>query len=235
MNSTMQNNMQDTMQNTIEHKKLAIVDVDGTLIRGQSQQHLIKYLLKRKLVSKWFFIRLNLWFVGYKLGLVHDIQGVLQYALSYFKGKDAASIDEVMDHFIEHTIKLQMYPKSVELIEELRSKGYYILLLSGAIEPVISRIAKMYHADNYVCTRVEILEGKYTGKLAHEIVYGANKVDMLKKFITEHRFTLTDSAAYADHVTDLPLLKAVEHPFVANPSTAMKKIAEVNNIPVIYL
>ncbi|MEN9649543.1 MAG: hypothetical protein RL094_510 [Candidatus Parcubacteria bacterium] len=219
----------------MNNKKLAIVDVDGTLIRGQSQQHLIKFLLKKGLIGRWFFFRLNLWFVCYKLGLVHDIRTVLEYALSYFKDKDSQTIDQVLDAFIATSIKPRIYPKSHDLIKQLKADGYYVLLLSGAIEPIISRVSTIFQADAYVCTRVEVLEGKYTGKLANEVVYGENKVDMLKKFIEEHGFDIKQTRAYADHLSDIPLLLKVSEPFAANPSTAMKKIAEMNNIPVIYL
>lgn len=223
------------MKSNTMNKKLAIIDVDGTLVKGQTQQLLIKYLFKHKLISFSFFIRLNVWFVFYKLGFITDIRKALSFALGYFKGRKINDIEPVMDTFIQKAVEPFIYPKSFELIKDLREKGYYILLLSGAIEPIISRLAKIFAADNYLCTKIDIKDGEYTGMLAHEIVYGENKVDVLQQFIKVHGFDIKEAAAYADHLSDVALLSTVGHPFAVNPSTALKTYAVEHNIPVLYL
>ncbi len=44
---------------------------------------------------------------------------------------------------------------------------------------------------------------------------------------------LTESWAYSDSATDLPMLEAVGHPVVVNPDRALRRIAQMRGWPVL--
>lgn len=214
-------------------KKIAIVDVDGTLINGQIQQKLIIFFWKNKQIKLWYFVKLNLWFILYKLGLVKNAESVLEYGLKYLNGKSVENINFLIKRFIDEEIKAIIFPKSFELINNLRRDGYSIVILSSAIEAVISHISELFKANDFICTRLEKNAGIYTGKVYGKIIYGNRKVTELNSYLEKHNYLIENTVAYADHESDLDLLRTVNKAFVVNPGNRMYKIAKREGFSII--
>lgn len=53
-------------------KELVIFDIDGTIIKGQSQVLFLRYLLSIHRITRVFYLKILLWFILYKLGIVKD-------------------------------------------------------------------------------------------------------------------------------------------------------------------
>ena len=221
--------------NSIMNKKLAIVDIDGTLVRGQSQQALIKYLHKSKIIGTLFYLRLQAWFVLYKIGLIKDNRKVFNFAISFLKGKSVKDFEETFKVFFQKEILNKIYPKSGDFIKSLKEQGYTILLLSTAIEPLVSLFAVFFQADDLICTKLTKNDGIYLGTIENSPVYGEKKVELLKKYCQENNFSILEAVAYGDHVTDIPVLKLVGKGYVANPDNKMKHLAEKTGLGIIYL
>ncbi len=66
-------------------KDLVILDLDNVIVKGQSQKLLLNYLFKRKLIGYWYFLKIYLWFVFYKIGLIKNPKRVMEYAFSFLK------------------------------------------------------------------------------------------------------------------------------------------------------
>ena len=143
--------------NSIMNKKLAIVDIDGTLVRGQSQQALIKYLHRNKTIKTLFYLRLQAWFVLYKIGLIKDNRKVFNFAISFLKGKSVKDFEETFKVFFKKEMLGKIYPKSGDFIKSLKEQGYTILLLSTAIEPLVSLFSNFFQADDFIKQWLELL------------------------------------------------------------------------------
>jgi phosphoserine phosphatase len=48
-------------------------------------------------------------------------------------------------------------------------------------------------------------------------MYGEGKVAAMRDFAAEHEIDLTESWAYSDSASDLPMLRAVGNPVAVNP------------------
>jgi len=217
------------------NKKLAIVDIDGTLIRGQSQQMLIQYLYENKIVTTTFYLRLQLWFVLYKIGLLKDNQKIFSFAVSFLKGRTVKKFNTICKDFFDSIVVDTIYPRSKNLIETLHNDGYTILLLSTSIEPLVSLFARFFNADDFICTKLENSGAIYSGRLEGEPVYGLTKLKLLKKYCQEKNVDLSAAVAYADHETDLSILKSVGKGYVVNPSSRMLAIAQKQGLDILYL
>ncbi|MFA6295138.1 MAG: HAD-IB family hydrolase [Candidatus Paceibacterota bacterium] len=213
--------------------KIAVIDIDGTLIDGQIQQKLINFLYRKKELNLWFMLYLNIWFILYKLRLVSDMKKFFEYGLSYLKGKTLTSIDLIILEYINKDLKSDIYSKSFELVDDLKKSGYKLLILSTAVDAVISKVAKLFNIDDYICTKLEIKDGKYTGKIDGEIVYGKNKVRFLKEYFDSNTYLLKNAIAYADHESDIPMLKTVNKAYIVNPNVYMKHVAQKEGIGII--
>lgn len=215
-------------------RELVIFDIDNTLIRGQSQKILLKYLFKRKLISRFYYIKVYLWFVLYKLGFIKSPKKIMEYAFKFLRNRKIEEVNKIADDFFETVLKNFIFTKAVDIINEHKSKNREILLLSNAINIIIKRIAQFLGIKNYTGTNLEIVDNKFTGKIIGNIVYGEEKIKCINDFIKANDLTLNNSWAYGDHISDLHILKKVKYPVVVNPDKFLKKEANKRNWPILF-
>ena len=67
------------------------------------------------------------------------------------------------------------------------------------------------------------------------MVYGTNKDMLVKKYLSENGYDLNDATAYADHESDISLLKLVSKGYIANPNAHMQSLAKRYNLGIIDL
>jgi phosphoserine phosphatase len=80
--------------------------------------------------------------------------------------------------------------------------------------------------DGGIGTRYEVdAEGRFTGSFDGPFVYGPGKVEAMEAFAAAHGIDLTESFAYSDSLSDLPMLRAVGHPVAVNPDPPLAEIA----------
>jgi len=210
---------------------IVILDVDDTLIKGQSQQLFIEYLLRKGLISYLSYIRIMAWFILYKLGFVSDPKKIAEYSFRLFKGKSKENIEKISEDFFQEVLSKKFYPEALKIIKEHKNNGRRIILLSNAIEIIIKKISDRLDIPDYVCTKLEMTGEIYTGKISGEITYGQNKVRKIKNYLSEKNIQLeqAESWGYGDHSSDIFVLELVKYPFAVNPDKKLKKTANKRN------
>jgi putative phosphoserine phosphatase / 1-acylglycerol-3-phosphate O-acyltransferase len=221
--------------NTTTIKKLAIIDIDGTLINGQSQQKFIAHLRKKHYVGFFQYIVIMIWFLLYKARLIKETRNILSFALKIFKGKSRGEIASIVDIFVSEEIHDMYYKKTKDMLLKIKGLGYNIVLLSSAVEPIVSAIAKDLQVEEYLCTKLSHLNDNLDGKTEGIQTYGNEKLNKIQLFINNSAVAYSGTLVIADHYSDIPLLKWAEKSIVANPQPDMRKWATQNNVPVIYL
>jgi len=214
--------------------QLAIFDIDDTLVNGQTQQLLLKYLRGKKVVSFGVFFKISLWFVLYKLGLISNPKKIMEYAFGFLKDWPITKMDGLIDDFFENNLKIKIYQKGLEEVKKHQKEGREILLVSNAIEPVVKKIAEYLQVKNYICTKLEVTNGKYTGRIEGSMVYGQTKVPLIIDFMSKNGYEFKETWGYGDHLSDIHYLEKVTHPFAVNPSKKFLKEAKLRNWPVLY-
>jgi phosphoserine phosphatase len=63
----------------------------------------------------------------------------------------------------------------------------------------------------------EVRDGVYTGEPTGLFIYGADKARAVKRLADREGIDLSQSYAYSDSASDLPMLRAVGHPVAVNP------------------
>ena len=206
-------------------KKLVIFDVDNTIVKGQSQRLFLSYLRNKKMISIWFYVVVLLWFLAYKFGIAKNPKKVVSFAYSFIQDRSVIDIEKIMNDFIDSSLKQNIFTGAVEEINKFRNGEYVIVLVSNAPSLIIKPLAKILRVDDYFCTELEIRDGKYTGKIDGDIMYGENKKQTIVKYASVNGYSLSDAYAYGDHVSDLYILDVVGHPVAVNPDSGLLKIA----------
>lgn len=213
-------------------KEIVIFDIDNTLIKGQSQQIFLKYLYQKKLIGLIPFLRIYFWFIFYKLGLIKNPKKIMDYAFSFLRGWKTNDFEKIINEFFQKELINYFFQEGIEIIKDHREKGREIILVSNAFFQLTAMIAKFLSVNNYIGTELKIADGKFTGEVTEKIVYGKNKVAWVKKIIDKNGLSLNNSYAYADHISDIPILELASFPFAINPTPSLAKKAREKNWPI---
>ena len=207
-------------------RRLVFFDVDNVLIKGQSQKFLIYFLFKKGLINFRTLLKVYLWFALYRVHFIQDTLTIRRRVFASFAGFDVLTATKLMDEFFKRQIIPRIYPQALGIIQQHLAQKDEIILVSASLAEIVERLKDYLGLKFAMATTLEKKEGRYTGEILGAIPYGVNKVLKIEEFLKkEKNFTLEDSYAYADHISDLPLLELVAHPVVVNPDKKLRKIA----------
>lgn len=214
---------------------LAIFDLDNTLIAGDSDYLWGQYLVSAGAVDPERFTREHDRFYQEYLDGSLDIQEFLRFQLAPLAENDPERLEEWRQDFIESRIKPILLPRAVELVEEHRTMGRTLLIVTATNRFITEPIARLFGIAHLIATEPEVRDGRYTGQVSGVPSYAEGKVERLNEWIANHGETLAGSWFYSDSHNDLPLLERVEHPIAVDPDPVLDREAENRAWPVISL
>ena len=118
-----------------------------------------------------------------------------------------------------------MYDEAVNLIEQHRLAGDDIVIVSASGAEVVEPIGQLLGADRVVATRMEIVDGHYTGVIDY-YAFAEEKARAIEELAAEAGYDLSQCFAYSDSITDAPMLEVVGHAFAVNPDKELRRLAE---------
>ncbi len=77
-----------------------------------------------------------------------------------------------------------------------------------------------------------MVEGRYTGRLTGPSPHAGEKVKVAAEYMERWGVDASDCWAYADHGTDLDLLRSVGHPVAVNPRPVLREAAAQEGWPI---
>lgn len=207
---------------------IAAFDVDGTLVDGQTQAMLVRYMRERGMLDTGTVVAAAVWFLAYKMGFPLSGDRVRRRVLGSFRGMTMAQIDEVVDALHATRLRARVSAGGCDVIRQYESEGTRTVLVSASVEPIVSRIARQVGASHWIATTLGSCEGRMTGAVSGLVVEGKAKAERFTKWADETYGEWTLVAAYGDHETDAELLALAESPFAVNPTRALRKVAGEN-------
>lgn len=151
------------------------------------------------------------------------------YLSKLVAGWDVATVTRIVSDTLQTAVRPILYAEAVRLIDEHHSAGHDVVIVSASGYEVAEPIGRMLGADRVIATEMTIQDGRYTGEI-QEYVFGEGKGKALRSLANV--YDLDRSYAYADSLTDLPMLEQVGHPYVVNPSSELRRIAMERGWPV---
>ncbi len=206
-------------------KRVIFFDVDNVLVNGQTQKLLLQFLFKKRKIGCRIFLKINIWFLFYKLHLVKDTIKIREEAFKSLAKWDEKSTKILFKEFFIQEIKPRVITQSINIIQRYKNQGYEVILISASIAEIVDELKEYLSLKIAVSTKLEIIDSRYTGRIVGEVPYGENKTKAVIKLLKDNSFTLDGSYAYSDHLSDLPLLELVANPVVVNPDAKFRKIA----------
>jgi HAD superfamily hydrolase (TIGR01490 family) len=175
-------------------------------------------LVARALVSQIIYLHLGA--SEQKLARVRESMLVLT------KGWDRDQIRDIVREALEETVEPIIYAEALDLIEAHRAAGHKVYLVSASPEDIVMPLADHLGVDGAIASRVVVDEdGRYAGEMDF-YAYGPFKAVAMEELAEREGFDLSESSAYSDSYTDLPMLEAVGHPVAVNPDRVLAKVAK---------
>lgn len=207
---------------------LALFDLDETLLAGDSDYLWGQHLVQQGAVDGPHYERTNREFYEqYKQGTL-DIYEYSRFAFKPLSEHPLATLKAWRMEFVEEKIKPLMLPRGIELIEKHRKSGDTIIIITSTNEFITEPIAQLYEVHQLLATKLEMVDGKYTGELDAPC-FSRHKVDRLQEWLEVTNHDLVGSYGYSDSHNDIPLLDTVTHAIAVDPDEKLRAHAKQNN------
>ena len=190
-------------------------DLDKTLITKNSYEIVLGVLRRRRVISLSKYL-----YYKFFLKLRSNIDKKMKTLAKVFEGVDINRLDKVMKAFIFTEFDNIKNIKAVEELEKHNTRDKKVVLVTTSFEPIAKYAARFFHIPEYIATRLEVKNGKYTGNILGNINYKEEKVSRLKGY------DFNNSFAYSDHNSDIPLFKKATYRYAVNPNKKLRRYAK---------
>ncbi len=214
---------------------LALFDLDNTLLAGDSDYLWGEFLCDHGIVDRDHYEKENLrYYELYKQGRldIHEFQAFSQQPLVE---NDPQKMLELREGFVEEKIRPIMSRASFELIDKHRQQNDTLVVITATNSFVTRPIVTAFGIEHLLATEPEVVDGRYTGKIAGIPCFQQGKVERLHEWMQQHQMSMQGSWFYSDSHNDLPLLREVDFPVVVDADEILLDEARKNNWPIISL
>jgi alcohol-forming fatty acyl-CoA reductase len=204
----------------------AIFDVDGTIV-GSNVVSYFAWLRMRELPAP---LR-PLWLAGFLTKVPYywglDKVSRAHFNRAFYKNyagwKPSRARYLGQESFAGFTLD-RIFPEALQQLRDHKAAGHRVVLLSGALDFLLEPMKDL--ADDVLCSTLAQENGAYTGELTGAPVAGDARARMLASFARRRGLDLSRSYAYADSISDLPMLEAVGNPVAVNPDRRLGTAAK---------
>jgi phosphoserine phosphatase len=171
-------------------KRLIVLDVDSTLVRGEVIDELAARAGRAAEVARITAAAMN--------GEL-DFAESLRARVGVLAGLPVEILDEVREALV-------LTPGARTLIRTLQRLGFRCGIVSGGFTQITGPLADALGLDFAAANTLEVVDGKLTGGLVGEIVDRPGKARALARFAAQYGIPLEQTVAVGDGANDLDML-----------------------------
>jgi putative phosphoserine phosphatase / 1-acylglycerol-3-phosphate O-acyltransferase len=217
-----------------EQPAVAFFDLDRTLIAGYSILAIARETAEQgarrgKLAQSAQVIRDMLKHKVYSSGSnYHRLVRRISKTLS---GVSETTLCELGEQAYRKHLAKALYREAIALVETHRAAGHKLVIVSAASRYQIEPVARVLGIDEIYCTRLEVVDGHFTGKVVAPLCFGEGKLLAARRSARQHKASMKHCWFYSDSSDDLPLLRKVGHPVAVNATDKLGALARASNWP----
>tara|TARA_B110001469_G_C9511984_1_gene255125 strand:- start:87 stop:740 length:654 start_codon:yes stop_codon:yes gene_type:complete len=187
--------------------KIAVFDVCGTLYRSNTTFEFLdfyfldntRYKLFRIFSKSYIGKLLNYpFFKFFKFDILRFI------AISFLKGESTSDVKSATHTFVTEILARKIQPEIQKLYNKYQRDGYYIILMSGSLDFIISTITDEWQANDSYSTVLQIKDNKFTGRVSFDQLFNKCKV------LDENYENIDELIVVSDNASDLSLLEKAD-------------------------
>lgn len=204
--------------------RLAIFDLDGTIIRGTSCEK----LLFRKLFREGAIGRDQIWAYAGFLARWWTTLGptAIKTNKSYLAGLRVEEVESAARDLAARTLPVYFNRQMLERVRRHLEAGDATALLTGAPQFLAGPVGLALGMGRVVGSRLAVSNGLFTGGMPLLHPFGREKARLALEICQELGCRLNEAVAYADSCHDLPLLEAVGQAVAVEPDRRLSILAK---------
>ena len=197
---------------SIGKKRLVLLDVDSTLI----QEEVIE-LLANKAGAGAEVARITAAAMSGQI----EFAAALDARVKLLTGLPETVLEEVRQ-------EITLTAGARELIAALQKLGHQVGIVSGGFIDVIEPLAKELNIDFIRANKLEIIEGKLTGRLEGSVIDRAGKAQALRDFAKISDVEIAETVAIGDGANDIDMLKIAGIGIAFNAKPILQSVADIS-------
>ncbi|CAH8714705.1 HAD-IB family hydrolase [Paenibacillus thiaminolyticus] len=184
--------------------KVALFDIDKTIIRRDSMFLFLKYGLAAKPRSAIHLPALAWNLLLYKLGIMPA-----EKAKQFFFRSIAYMDEGDLEAFYDRVLVPEMYQDALAEMRSRKKLGYRVLLVTASPVAYMKYFKKLGCVDEVLGTELQRRNGCYTHLIEGKNCKAEEKVARIRDYLERHQLEIDyeASCAYSDCTSDLPMLE----------------------------
>jgi phosphoserine phosphatase len=193
-------------------RRLVVMDVDSTLIQDEVIELLAAHAGREAEVAAV---------------TERAMRGELDFAQSLHERVAClAGLDESVLADVRAAVRLT--PGARTLVRTLKRLGFTVALVSGGFAEVVGPLAEELHIDHARANRLEVVDGRLTGRVLGNVVDRAGKAAALRSFAAAEGLPLSRTIAIGDGANDLDMLDAAGLGIAFNAKPVVREQADTS-------
>jgi HAD superfamily hydrolase (TIGR01490 family) len=202
--------------------KLAVFDIDGTLVRGASERLFWWYLFRRRRQGLPQLLAFLLFMLRYlPTGGIHTPRK----NKAYLCGLKVEEVEALARDFVAERLMGRLYEPAVRRLREHLSRGDVVVLMSGTLLPIARALADALGVAHVCATLLSQRNGVFLAQPPEIHPYDAAKLSLVRQLAAERKIQMRHVVAYGDSMHDFFLLSAVGEPVAVRPDRALLEAA----------
>jgi fatty acyl-CoA reductase len=205
---------------------LAVFDVDGTLVETNVVEYFLWMRLRAQPLEDWPSFMVQMLREAPRW-LYLERRSRAEFQRSFYReynGLDYEVMKRLGREALNAVTLRRIYPEGMRRIREHKRAGHRVLLLTGALDVVVEPLAELLDVE-VDCARLLTIDGRLTGDLDMPPPAGEARGTLLEEYAAKNGIVLAESFAYADSLSDLPMMELVGTPVVVNPDARLSQVA----------
>ena len=202
----------------------AFFDLDRTIIRVNSGEILVRQAYKNGLMSKMDIIKGFYFTFLYKLELMPTEQ-IIKGMARWMAGLSEAAVITLSEEIFQTYLIDAIRPEIVDTIQFHKERNGEVVILSASMPYICSQFEAQLNLGNSICSQLEVVKGKFTGRPVGRFCFGNEKVFRLTSFCEKRGYRLQDAYYYADSISDYEALNVIGHPVCVSPDKKLTRAA----------
>lgn len=210
---------------------VAFFDLDRTLVDVNSGRLWMQREWREGRLSVTDAVRASWWLLRYTAG-GEGLQQAYQTAVSRLAGEEEAAFNARTRAWFAEEVAHRLRPGARAAIAAHRAAGERVVLATSSTPYIAAVAAETYGLDAWIATHFEVVDGRFTGRIASD-AYGDAKADRVAEWASAEGVDLADCTFYTDSMSDYALLARVGRPRIISPDRRLAKQAAERRWPVI--
>jgi HAD superfamily hydrolase (TIGR01490 family) len=214
--------------------RLAIFDLDDTLIDGDSASLFCRYLVDRRIAGPELLHQEAELMHAYNHGVM-NMADYIALTTAPLRALSAEMLNALAADFVHSRILPLHYPQARRQLQAHRAAGDRCLIISATADFIVRHAAAALGVADALAIDLERdARGCLTGRIEGTPSFREGKVVRLRQWLAQVDQSFSGFSFYSDSSNDLPLLEFVDRPHAVNPDPRLGALARTRNWPVLH-